>query len=90
MRKPKPLPGKEAFCFNCRLLRPFYAELEPVSEMLPASFTSAVKVVFPVVTARCTKCGAEVYVADIHDMNMDVRRKAQMEALYKEATKEDV
>lgn len=88
MSKPMPLPGKEAFCLNCHQFRPYYTELDPVSEMLPVSFTRAVKVVFPVVTAHCAKCGEEIYVSDIHDMNMDVRRTAQMKALYKEATKE--
>ena len=89
MQKHIPLPGKEAFCTNCLLLRPFYAELNPISEMLPTSFTSAVKVVFPEVIARCVDCGSELYVPDIHDMNMEVRRQAHMNALYKEATKED-
>ena len=90
MSKTMPLPGKEAFCINCRCLRPYYTEIEPISEMLPISFTSAVKVVFPVVTAHCAECSEEVYVPDIHDANMEVRRTAQMEALYKEATKEEV
>ena len=90
MKKPKPLPGKEAFCFNCHQFRPYYTEIEPVSEMLPTSFTSAVKVVFPRVTAHCAKCNEEVYVPDIHDANMEVRKTAQMEALYKEANKEEV
>ena len=89
MSKPIPLPWKEVFCINCRRFRPFYTEIEPTSEMIPTSFTSAVKLVFPVVTSHCAACGEELYVPDIHDRNMDVRRQAWIRAMEK-AAEEDL
>ena len=78
MRKPKPLPGKEAFCFNCHQFRPYYTEIERCEDVFPSLGRKRffVHATFPQMVARCAKCGEELYVSDIHDKNMDVRGRA--------------
>lgn len=87
-RKQKPLPGKEAFCFNCHQFRPYYTEIERCDEVLPVGRRRFVKASFPQMVARCDWCGEEVYVSEIHDKNMDVRGRAGLAALYAEAKNE--